>query len=289
MFILKRNLFVLVAIGVVSSCSHGKFPELRDDYEETILAENQNIANASFRNFDEGTEYAKSSFEDNIVPGVPNDEVTFYDIRRRGNYVPSEGKALLKDEIGVSKTSENYDFGNNTTSDVLSKKELDKLSYEGGMKKTSPSSNVSKPKETSKPSNVSKPKEVSQRQSFLYQPSSMTLISTIYFDNGSSSVNSEYSNNIKDIVKLAKDSNALIYVFGHSSSRTQNTDYVSHKLANFNVSERRAESVANALIRAGAKKEHVVVEAFSDTRPEYLEVMPEGERLNRRAEIYLAY
>ena len=52
---------------------------------------------------------------------------------------------------------------------------------------------------------------------------------------------------------------------------------------------KRAESVAAALIKAGAPKKSVAVEALSDSMPLYQEVMPEGERLNRRAEIYVSY
>ena len=80
-----------------------------------------------------------------------------------------------------------------------------------------------------------------------------------------------------------------MYVLGYSSSRTNDTDYVSHKIANFKVSLARAEAVADALIKAGVPDEKVLLEALSDSRPAYLEVMPEGERLNRRVEVYIGY
>ena len=60
-------------------------------------------------------------------------------------------------------------------------------------------------------------------------------------------------------------------------------------MANFRVSAARAENVANALRRAGMPASKIKVEALSDSNPAYLEVMPEGERLNRRAEIYISY
>ena len=47
--------------------------------------------------------------------------------------------------------------------------------------------------------------------------------------------------------------------------------------------------MAKALRRAGVKKENIVIEALSDSRPLFSEAMPEGERLNRRAEIYISY
>ena len=120
-------------------------------------------------------------------------------------------------------------------------------------------------------------------------PSVTYLVATIYFNNGSAAVDSSYNKQLRDIVKLAKSKNATLNVFGYASSRTRNTDIVSHKMANFKVSAERAENVANALRRAGMPASKIKVEALSDSNPAYLEVMPEGERLNRRAEVYISY
>ncbi len=120
-------------------------------------------------------------------------------------------------------------------------------------------------------------------------PSVTYRLETIYFANGSSSVDSSYNDKIRAAVRQAKANNAKIKVVGHASSRTRNTDIVSHKLANLKVSMERAQSVAAALRRAGMKASDISVEALSDSAPAYLEVMPEGERLNRRAEIFISY
>jgi outer membrane protein OmpA-like peptidoglycan-associated protein len=114
-------------------------------------------------------------------------------------------------------------------------------------------------------------------------------IATIHFDNGSSVVDSQYNPKIKEIAKLAKDKKAQINVYGFASSRTKNTDIMTHKMINFDVSLKRAENVAAALRKAGVPKNAITTEALSDTIPLYQEVMPEGERLNRRAEIYVSY
>ena len=120
-------------------------------------------------------------------------------------------------------------------------------------------------------------------------PSVSYRLDTFYFADGSSVLDSEYKGNIRKIVKEAKANNATVTVYGYASSRTRNTDVVSHKMANFRVSLARAESVAAALRRAGLPASRITVEALSDTAPAYLEVMPEGERLNRRAEVYISY
>lgn len=120
-------------------------------------------------------------------------------------------------------------------------------------------------------------------------PSIDYQIASILFADGSAAVDMSYNAEIAKIARLAIKHNAQIRVYGFSSSRTKDTDIVTHKMINFNTSLKRAESVAAALCRAGVKKENITVEALSDSRPLFSEVMPEGERLNRRAEIYISY
>lgn len=120
-------------------------------------------------------------------------------------------------------------------------------------------------------------------------PSVSYRVDTFYFDNGSASLDAKYNPNLRKIVKMAKENNADVLVYGYASSRTRNTDPASHKLANFKVSLERAQNVAAALRRAGVPASKISVQALSDTAPAYQEVMPEGERLNRRAEVYISY
>ena len=121
-------------------------------------------------------------------------------------------------------------------------------------------------------------------------PSVSYRMDTFYFANGSAVLDSKYNKQIRNIVKLAKSKkNAVVKVQGFASSRTRNTDVVSHKLANFKVSAARAASVADALKRYGLPASMIETEALSDSAPAYQEVMPEGERLNRRVEVYIAY
>ena len=114
-------------------------------------------------------------------------------------------------------------------------------------------------------------------------------VETIYFDNGSAYISPKYNPNLRNVAKMVRENNANVIVYGHSSSRTRDTDPVSHKMANFKASMERAQNVADALKRVGVPADKIIVEAMSDSAPAYQEVMPEGERLNRRAEIYIAY
>ncbi|MFI3242307.1 MAG: OmpA family protein [Alphaproteobacteria bacterium] len=147
---------------------------------------------------------------------------------------------------------------------------------------------VEKPKKEAEKS-LSEVKEVVNPQpEEEYKPSIEVLKEIFYFRDGSSALEG-YNKEIKAIAKFVKENNAKVKILGHASSRTANADPITHKMANFTASLKRAQSVANALEKSGVKKDVIIVEALSDSRPAYLEVMPEGERLNRRAEIYLIY
>lgn len=123
----------------------------------------------------------------------------------------------------------------------------------------------------------------------IQRPTMHYLAGIIYFANGTSNIDGENSAKLKKIAQTAKQNKAKVEVYGFASSRTRNMDPVAHKLANFKVSSQRAENTAAALRNFGVKAENIEVQAMSDSMPMYKEVMPEGERLNRRAEIYLTY
>ena len=120
-------------------------------------------------------------------------------------------------------------------------------------------------------------------------PSMHYLAETIYFENGGAVVDASYRSALRKLAKIVKENDATVTVYGFASSRTRDTDPATHKLANFKVSAERAENTAKALRRASVPADKITTQAMSDSMPMYQEVMPEGERLNRRAEIYLTY
>lgn len=120
-------------------------------------------------------------------------------------------------------------------------------------------------------------------------PSMHYLAETIYFENGGAVVDASYRSALRKLAKIVKENDATVTVYGFASSRTRDTDPATHKLVNFKVSAERAENTAKALRRAGVPADKITTQAMSDSMPMYQEVMPEGERLNRRAEIYLTY
>jgi len=112
-------------------------------------------------------------------------------------------------------------------------------------------------------------------------------VATIRFENGSSKLSSRDRQILANVMKLKKERGGTIRVVGHASSRTRNTDPVMHKMINFRVSAARADAIAQELMRMGADRAQLQINAISDSAPQYLEIMPTGEAGNRRAEIYL--
>ena len=121
-------------------------------------------------------------------------------------------------------------------------------------------------------------------------PQSGTVkVATILFKNGSAQLTARDVSILREVRAIQQSRGGVLRVVGHASSRTRDMDPINHKMVNFQVSADRADVVAKALIKLGAAPAQVAVNAVSDTRPLYYEVMPSGEAGNRRAEIFLSY
>jgi len=115
-------------------------------------------------------------------------------------------------------------------------------------------------------------------------------IATINFPTGSSFVNYNGLKKIKKIVKLAKERNAKIKIVGHASKRTKDMPLNKHKLVNFSISHKRAQTVANIVVeKYNFPSENLITEAVSDSKPLYREDMPAGTTANQRTEIFIIY
>ena len=115
-------------------------------------------------------------------------------------------------------------------------------------------------------------------------------VATINFYSGSSQVDGSGLNKIKRVAKIAREREAKIKIVGHASKRTRDMPLAKHKLVNFNISDRRAQSVADIFIKKyNFPSNNILTEAVSDTKPLFKENMPAGTRANQRTEIFLIY
>ena len=115
-------------------------------------------------------------------------------------------------------------------------------------------------------------------------------IATINFTSGSSAVDYKGLKKIKKIAKIAKERNAKIKIIGHASERTKDMPIAKHKLVNFIISDKRANSVAEIFIKKyNFPSERLITQGVSDSKPLFKEIMPAGTSANQRTEIFLIY
>ena len=215
-----------------------------------------------------------------VFPEVIEDDSMVMSESESGEKVIKEGKALGSDEKNAA--YEDMPSEDDVFADVVPAKDKDKTANAENKQSSKDEKKVATKddekkvvaeKEPIKPLVETKPVEQkpmpsqnaanvleSQMGEPEFEPSVTYRLETIYFDNGSAYVSPEYNAKLREAANLVKNNNARI-----------------------------AENVAAALRRAGVPAKNIATEALSDTAPAYLEVMPEGERLNRRAEIYVSY
>ncbi len=113
------------------------------------------------------------------------------------------------------------------------------------------------------------------------------LVAVIYFGHSSAQLDASDRGVLGEVVALQRQRGGTIRVVGHASARTGVVDQIGHRLANFEMSLKRANAVAAGLVALGAAKNEVRAEARGDAQPVFHEFMPTGEAGNRRAEIFL--
>lgn len=274
---LGNKIGILGALFLLSSCAVATFPDFSDEEQGNVLVAGEGLGS------DSGKEAA-----------APADDKLKSKITIAEEAKVKEDKPKAKSPAPKTADAEKPAKSKSTSlnNELMSEEEFAKEVERIKAVKTTP---VIKSEDISQaPANISEAdaptlEEVLVAEDVEDTPSVTYRLETFYFSNGSSFLDQDYQSRIKEIVRIAKQNNAKIRILGHASSRTRNTDIATHKLTNFKVSQERAEAVAKALRKAGLPANKITTEALSDNAPAYLEVMPEGERLNRRAEVYISY
>jgi len=117
-------------------------------------------------------------------------------------------------------------------------------------------------------------------------PGASVKAAEIYFGTGSARLSAKARKAIAEIAKAQRERGGRLRVVGHASRRTREMPLEQHQMVNFDISLRRAQAVAEELMRRGVPAEAVILTAKSDSDPVYYEWMPSGEAGNRRADIY---
>ena len=114
-------------------------------------------------------------------------------------------------------------------------------------------------------------------------------IATINFKSGSSLISSKDIKKIRKVMKIAADKNAQVRIVGHASTRTKDMSQLEHKLANFDISDKRSQAVAKVFVENKFPPSKLITEAVSDSKPLFHESMPAGTFGNQRTEIFIIY
>jgi outer membrane protein OmpA-like peptidoglycan-associated protein len=111
----------------------------------------------------------------------------------------------------------------------------------------------------------------------------------VYFPGDGTAISAAARTQIRRAVTAFKNGGGAgtVRVVGHASSRTANMSVEKHLEVIFEKSQKRADAVAQELIRQGVPADHVQIDAVGDSQPVYYESMPKGEEGNRRAEIFV--
>jgi outer membrane protein OmpA-like peptidoglycan-associated protein len=111
----------------------------------------------------------------------------------------------------------------------------------------------------------------------------------IYFVHGSTGLSTRDREVLAGVVEAHKAHGGSVRVVGHASRRTDSTDSVKAKIANFSIAHDRARVVALEMTRLGIPADRIYIHSMSDQAPAYSEATTHGEAANRRADIYLNF
>ena len=210
------------------------------------------------------TEYDSALIEKDESPDLTNEEDTISDLVQEEDVISD----LVQEEDVISDLVQEDE-----TSSELINEELEK--------------EVQEPTGTQEISSFDKTFE---RSKLDLEEQIQYRVATINFSSGSSSVNNAGLKKIKKIAKIAKERNAKIKVIGHASERTKDMPIAKHKLVNFIISDKRANSVADIFIKKyNFPTDKLITQGVSDSKPLFKEIMPAGTTANQRTEIFLIY
>lgn len=109
----------------------------------------------------------------------------------------------------------------------------------------------------------------------------VTLPEAITFDFDSAVLKSQFVDSIRDIARsLQNYPNTVVEVIGH-------TDNVGSPAYNDNLSQARAQSVANVLVNSGVRGSRIEAYGLGERRPVASNASASGRQANRRVEIVI--
>ena len=118
-------------------------------------------------------------------------------------------------------------------------------------------------------------------------PGGPLQVAVIQFGRASSGLGGRDSDILKSVAQIQKKNGGTVRVVAHSDQDVTGASVGQIEQGNYDVSRRRALSIANRLMALGVPRSAIVAEAASDSEPKYATNTARGIAANRRAEIFL--
>jgi OmpA-OmpF porin, OOP family len=111
------------------------------------------------------------------------------------------------------------------------------------------------------------------------QPPKIYTLNNVFFDTGKTTLRTDSYKELNQLAEfMTRKKSAVIEIAGH-------TDNVGTKEANQQLSQDRANTVRNYLLKKGIASERVIAKGYGDTQPIASNDTPEGKQKNRRTEV----
>ncbi len=114
-------------------------------------------------------------------------------------------------------------------------------------------------------------------------------VAVIQFGRGSTGLGGNDFSVLQKVAEIQKSNRATVRIVAHSAQDAYGSSVADLERANYEVSRRRALSIANQLVRLGVPVDRIVAEAASDSEPVYETNTARGLAANRRAEIFVDF
>lgn len=112
-----------------------------------------------------------------------------------------------------------------------------------------------------------------------YEPAKTYILKDLLFDTGKSTIQKNSYKAVDDLAALLLNRKTMIVeISGH-------TDNVGTPADNLKLSQDRANTVRNYLIKKGVEPERITAVGYGDTKPVADNSTPQGKQMNRRTEV----
>jgi OOP family OmpA-OmpF porin len=112
-----------------------------------------------------------------------------------------------------------------------------------------------------------------------YEPSKTYVLKDLLFDTGKSTIQPNSYKSVNDLAELLLNRKTMVVeISGH-------TDNVGNPADNMKLSQDRANTVRNYLIKKGVEPNRVTAVGYGDTKPVADNTTPKGRQMNRRTEV----